>query len=74
MWYSHPKLSPRVSSLQRTCAEAYFTTSSLVQFAKAIRLKLIQAKIHILQSFILHATLSQVRASKPGQGCCGEQK
>lgn len=73
MWCSHPKLIPRVSSLQRACAEACFTTSSLVQSTKAIRLELIQAKIQILQSFILHATLAQVRARKPAGAALGSR-
>lgn len=62
MWCGHPRFVPRVSRSWRACTEACFIISSLVPFSKTDRLDLVQAKIHVLQSFILHAMLGRVRA------------
>lgn len=67
MWYSHPRFIPRVSRLHRAHAEACFTTSSLVPLGKTASLKVVQARIHDLSSFILHAKLGQVRSRTTGE-------
>lgn len=74
MWCSHPRFIPRVSWPCRACAEACFTTYSLVPFAKAARVELVQAKINTHSAIVYPGCNAGSSQSYGNRGsCCGKE-